>query len=327
MKSWEKICTLSLVHFMAYPEMQSGEGDFVSTIHQVGDLNFFGALEMGTINSAKERAAVFQAARERNLKLAVGAQPLILGQNLNLNANDLQVRLDARKKIQQAIDQASEIGAETIVILSGRDPGDEHRHQAYAFLEESILALVDHARQYAIRVVLETFDRSVDKKALVGPSEEAASLAKKIKACYPEFGLLYDMGHMPLLHETPSQALQLLRGLLAEVHLGNCVLTPGANAFGDKHPRFGFDGGVNDTPELVIFLEYLVATNYLKEDQASKDRPWVGFEIRPHGSETTAEILENIMETWKNAWKQLGPGKYEAKRGLTCQLRTTHTKN
>jgi hypothetical protein len=48
---------------MAYPEMQSGEGDFVSTIHQLGDLNFFGALEMGMINSARERAAVFQATR------------------------------------------------------------------------------------------------------------------------------------------------------------------------------------------------------------------------------------------------------------------------
>jgi sugar phosphate isomerase/epimerase len=291
---------------MAYPEMQSGEGDFVSTIHQLGDLNFFGALEMGMINSARERAAVFQATRERNLKLAVGAQPLILGQNLNLNAYDLQVRLDARNIIQQAIDEAAEIGAESFVVLSGKDPGDDHRNQAYQFLEESILALADHAHQYAIRIVLETFDRLVDKKALVGPSAEAAPLARKIKASYPEFGLLYDMGHMPLLYETPSQALQLLRGLLAEVHLGNCVLTPGANAFGDKHPRFGFVGGVNNMPELVTFLEALFVTDYLKEDQTAKERPWVGFEIRPHGSETTVQILENIMETWKNAWKQLG---------------------
>jgi hypothetical protein len=82
---------------MAYPEMQSGEGDFVSTIHQLGDLNFFGALEMGMINSTKERAVVFKAARERNLKLAVGAQPLILGQNLNLNADDLTSTLRGQK--------------------------------------------------------------------------------------------------------------------------------------------------------------------------------------------------------------------------------------
>jgi sugar phosphate isomerase/epimerase len=290
---------------MAYPEMQSGEGDFVSTIHQLADLNFFSALEMGTIISSKERAAVLQAARERNLKIAVGAQPLILGQNLNLNASDLQTRLDARIKIKEGIDQAAEIGAESFVILSGKDPGEAQRQQAYEFLEESIQGLAEHACQYAIRIVLEIFDRSVDKKALVGPSVEAAPLARKIRLSYPEFGLLYDMGHMPLLDERPAQALALLQGLLAEVHLGNCVLRPGATAFGDKHPRFGFDGGVNSTPELVSFLEALLATDYLKESQTSEDLPWVGFEIRPHGTETTAFILENIMETWKNAWEQV----------------------
>lgn len=305
MKSWKEICTLSLVHFMAYPEMQSGEGDFVSTIHQLGDLNFFGALEMGPINGPKKRAAVLQAASERNFKLAVGAQPLILGQNLNLNALDRQTRLVARDKIKEGIDQAAEIGAESFVILSGKDPGDAQRQQAYEVLEESILALAEHARQYAMRIVLEIFDRAVDKKALVGPSVEAAPLARKIRQSYPEFGLLYDMGHMPLLCETPAQALTLLQGLLAEVHLGNCVLRPGANAYGDKHPRFGFDGGVNSTPELVRFLEALQATAYLSGNQTSEALPWVGFEMRPHGTETTAVILENIMETWNNAWKQL----------------------
>lgn len=290
---------------MAYPEMQSGEGNFVSTIHQLADLNFFSALEMGTINSPKERAAVLQAARERNFKLAVGAQPLILGNNLNLNALDQQTRQLARTKIIEGIDQAAEIGAESFVILSGKDPGDAQRNQAYEFLEESIQGLAEHACQYAIRIVLEIFDRSVDKKALVGPSVEAAPLARKIKLSYPAFGLLYDMGHMPLLNETPALALQVLQGHLAEVHLGNCVLRPGAVAYGDKHPRFGFDGGVNSTPELVSFLEALLATGYLKENQTSEDLPWVGFEMRPHGTETTALILENIMETWKNAWKQV----------------------
>lgn len=304
-KSWKQICTLSLVHFMAYPEMQSGEGDFVSTIHQLADLDFFGALELGSINDPKQRAAVRQAASERNLKLAVGAQPLILGQNLNLNVLDPQTRLVAINKIQTAIDQAAEIGAESFVILSGKDPGDEQRAEAYEFLEESIYNLAEHARQYAMRIVLEIFDRSVDKKALVGPSVEAAPLARKIRLSQPEFGLLYDMGHMPLLGETPLEALSTLQGLLAEVHLGNCVLTPGANVYGDKHPRFGYDGGVNSTPELVAFLKALLDTAYLSENTGPAQLPWVGFEIRPHGAETTGFILENIMETWKNAWAQL----------------------
>ncbi len=307
MKSWKDLCTLSLVHFMAYPEMQSGEGDFVSTIHHLADLDFFGTLEMGTIQSPKERKTVLQAAAERNLKLAFGAQPLILGQNLNLNALDQPTLWFAIDKLRAAIDQAAEMGAESFVVLSGRDPGEELRQAAYQALEESLQTLAEHSHQYSMRLVLEEFDRSVDKKALVGPSVEAAPLAKKLRLSYPEFGLLYDMGHMPLLDETPNQALTCLQGLLAEVHLGNCVLKPGAPAYGDKHPRFGFEGGVNGTPELVAFLEALFSTGYLREDAASQNLPWVGFEIRPHGSETSALILENIMETWNNAWRQLEP--------------------
>lgn len=250
---------------------------------------------------------MLQAAAERNLKLAFGAQPLILGQNLNLNALDQPTLWFAIDKLRAAIDQAAEMGAESFVVLSGRDPGEELRQAAYQALEESLQTLAEHSHQYSMRLVLEEFDRSVDKKALVGPSVEAAPLAKKLRLSYPEFGLLYDMGHMPLLDETPNQALTCLQGLLAEVHLGNCVLKPGAPAYGDKHPRFGFEGGVNGTPELVAFLEALFSTGYLREDAASQNLPWVGFEIRPHGSETSALILENIMETWNNAWRQLEP--------------------
>ena len=305
MNTWNKICTLSLVHFMAYPEMQSGEGDFVATIHEIGKRNFFGALELGTINQPAERSNIVQALREYDLQVAYGAQPLILSQNLNLNAFELQPRLNALQTIKYAIDQAAEIGVTNFVILSGKDPGETLRQQAYVILEESILNLGAYALQYGIHIILETFDRSIDKKVLVGPSFEAAEIAKKIRRSMPSFGLLYDMGHMPLLDETPLPALQILQGTLAEVHLGNCVKTPGHTGYGDKHPGFGYQGGVNSTAELVEFIQALFATGYLSKSPATDELPWLGFEIRPQDGETTQHVLDNIQETCQQAWAQI----------------------
>ena len=305
MKNWNLICTLSLVHFMAYPEFQSGEGDFVSTIHELGRREFFGALELGTIEDVKERKRVSHVVKEYDLNVGFGAQPIILGRNLNLNSFEANTRRTATQTLKQYIDQAADLEAKSFVIMSGTDPGEGDRALAYNCLAESISEIGEYAEQYSMGVVLEIFDRSVDKKALVGPSAEAAELAKQVRKSYPQFGLLYDMGHMPLLGEEPDEALGLLQNYLAEVHLGNCVKTPGAPAFGDKHPRFGFEGGVNDTKELVIFLKALFDNGFLNENVSSADLPWVGFEVRPHLGETSQQILDNIQNTWTEAWEQL----------------------
>jgi len=282
---------------MAYPELQSGEGDFVSTIHKIGQRDFFSVLELGTIKDPQERKRVSQVVKDYDLSVGFGAQPIILGRNLNLNAIERDIRRFALQTLKEYVDQASELDAASFVIMSGKDTGDGDRLLAYDYLAESISKLCDYAAQFSMNIVLETFDRSVDKKALVGPSDEAADLAKTLKPSYPQFGLLYDMGHMPLLDEEPFEALSLLKNYLSEVHLGNCVKTPGSPIFGDKHPRFGFEGGVNDTKELVIFLKALFDTGYLSESISSAELPWVGFEVRPHQEETSQQILDNIQHT------------------------------
>jgi len=304
-KHWNQICSLSLVHFMTYPELQSGKGDFVSTIHEIGQREFFGALELGTIEDPRERKRVSQSVKDYGLSVGFGAQPIILGRNLNLNAIEPDICSTAVQTLKKYIDQASELDASSFVIMSGKDSGDADRLLAYDFLADSISKLCDHASQFSMNIVLETFDRSVEKKALVGPSDEAANLAKMLKPSFPQFGLLYDMGHMPLLDEEPYGALALLHNYLAEVHLGNCVKTPGLPAFGDKHPRFGFEGGVNDTQELVIFLKALFDTGFLIESKNSAELPWVGFEVRPQQGETSSQILDNIQHTWTQAWQLL----------------------
>ncbi len=56
---------------MAFPEMQSGEGDFVASIQQIAERNFFGALEMGLINDRAIREKVKQAAADLGFKVGL----------------------------------------------------------------------------------------------------------------------------------------------------------------------------------------------------------------------------------------------------------------
>jgi len=290
---------------MAFPELQGGEGDFVASVEKLGKLAFFDALEVSFINEPVTRQKFARTAYENGFKLAWGAQPLILGQEIDLNSLDAEILNHSLTKIEAALNQAAILHAESFVLLSGKDPGAARRAQAYEILTDSLQVLGNYAKKLGIRLVLEIFDRSVDKCALVGPAAEARELAEKVRKGYPEFGLLYDMGHMPLLGETPEQALPLLKEHLSEVHLGNCVKSSFLEAYGDKHPRFDYPGGVNGTPELVHFLKCLFEIGYLKETPDSESLPWVGFEIRPQTGETTDQILENIQQTWKNAWSQL----------------------
>jgi len=290
---------------MAYPDLQSGEGNFIPSIHEIGEFHFFNAIELGAVHDKFERREVSKAAEEYGLKIGFGAQPIILSQNLNLNSFDLDERSRALLILKEYIDQAAEMQADRFVILSGKDPGEVGRPDAYQHLADSIINLGEYAEQFGVSVVLETFDRSVDKKALVGPSIEAASLAATVKSAYSQFGLLYDMGHMPLLDEEPGFALSTLHEYLAEVHLGNCVKIIGSPIYGDKHPCFGYAGGVNYTPELVRFIQALFEIGYLDNSKSDKPLPWVGFEIRPHQGQNSSEILKNIKSTWIDAWSQL----------------------
>lgn len=305
MSNWKDYCLLSLVHFMAYPELQSGEGPFAQTIESLAKLNFFGALELGQINRPSLRREVKMAAHNYGFKLAAGAQPLILKNHLNLNSLILQDRHSAVEHLKKFIEESAEFSAESVVILSGRDPGAEKREAAYEALQESLLTLDEFAASLGTRLVLEIFDRSVEKCALVGPADEASRLAKVIRQSRPDFGLLYDMGHMPLLDETPEQALPLLVNDLAEVHLGNCVKTPSLPSYGDQHPRFDYPGGVAGVDELTHFLKVLFDVGYLKPGTPAAELPWLGFEVRPQEGEASDQILDNIQLTWAQAWEQL----------------------
>jgi sugar phosphate isomerase/epimerase len=303
-RSWESLLTLSVVHFMLFPETMGGEGPVVESIEKLALDDFLGGVEITLIKDPEARAAVRSIAAQSGLKLGFGAQPALLSSGLSLNDLDDERRKKAVAIIQECIDQAAEMGCARLAFLTGPDPGDAQRDRALDLLADSVKTLCAYAADKGLGLTLETFDRDVDKKSLLGPSELSAAFAKRIREDCASFGLLYDLSHMPLLHETTLQALPVLAPYLVHMHVGNAVMIPGKPAYGDLHPRFGYPNSENDTPELIEFLQGLFEIGYL-QDAPPETKPWVGIEVRPQEGETAELIWAETKRTWRAAWSAL----------------------
>lgn len=303
-KHWSEYLTLSLVHFMAFPETMCGTGPIVETICRAAEDGFFGGLEVGWNHDPALRRQVRATLQSAHLPARFGAQPALLSQKLDLNSSDPEMRARAVDQLKECVNQAAELGLDNLSTVSGIDPGVEKRAEAMGWLADSLHQVCEHGRRSGVSITVETFDRDVDKHALLGPAAEAAEFSALMRQDYADFGIMYDLSHLPLLGEQIRPALTTLQDHLVHAHVGNCVAVPGRESFGDTHPRFGFPGSANDLNELIEFLSALFEIGYLKKD-GSGAKPWVGIEVKPQTGETTPQLLTCTKEAWTEAWLRL----------------------
>lgn len=301
-ESWESYVDLSIVHSMIFPE---ASGNIIlESVSQIANDDFFSMIEISHINDAEIRKQVADLIRTSHLRVAFGAHPVILGKKLNLNSADTATRMEAVSEVKKLIDEAKEGGAERLILMSGPDPGEGNRMNADDLLVQSLHELCARAREKSVSISLEPFDRTVEKKCLIGPAGEALTISKTMRTRFPEFGLTYDMAHGTLLDEIPKEALNQLKGHLVHIHLGNCIRTMGHPSYGDKHPRFGLEGGENDVRQVVQFLRALQDIDYFQRT-AHNVLPIIGFEVKPAVGERPETVIANVKRTWKKAWRLL----------------------
>jgi sugar phosphate isomerase/epimerase len=302
-KHWNNYCTMSIVHFMAFPNTIGGEGPIVETLTKIAEDPFFGAVEIGWIKDPQVRAATKSVLNAAHIQVGYGAQSALLLQKLNLNSLDEAERKKALDQLMRCIDEAEEMGAQRVAFLSGKDPGEADRLKALDLLIDSTKRVCAHAAKKGIAMTCEVFDRDIDKKCLIGPCELSAAYASAVRQDYPEFGLMYDLSHRPLLFEEAEPALAAISKHLVHIHVGNAVVVEGLPGYGDLHPRFGWPGSANDVPEMVDFVRALFKVGYLKDGPA---RPWVGFEIKPQGPGETPElVIAGAKRVWQDAWSRV----------------------
>ncbi|MFW6163578.1 MAG: sugar phosphate isomerase/epimerase family protein [Planctomycetota bacterium] len=292
---------VGIIHFMLWPDLASGDGPIVETLERLAADSDFDAVEITRINDPETRRRVRDLLATARMTAAFGAQPILLGAGLDLNAADDADRTCAVEAVQDAIDQAYSLDAAGCAVLSGPDPGPDDRARATDRLVDSLKWLCDYAAQKGdMPVVLETFDRmSFGKNCLIGPSAEAADVARRVREDFPGFGLMIDLSHLPLLDESPAEAVGAVREFLVHAHMGNCMMQDaGHEAYGDNHPRLGLPGGENDVPELTAYLSELLAAGCLDPQR----RPILSFEVKPLAGESVEALIAGSKRTLARAW-------------------------
>jgi sugar phosphate isomerase/epimerase len=281
----EAYCYVGIVHPMAFPECLGGDGPILETLSLIANDPFFSAVEVSWIKDAKVRAQAAALLATAGIEVIFAAQSPMLQQGLSLCSLDAATRKQAIAGAKDLVDQAYELGAALMAVLSGPDPGEADRPKATEALIDSLQHLCAYAQEKAedrmLSISLENFDRDLDKKQLIGPTKEAAQVAEAVWGEYSNFGLTVDLSHLPQLREHADETVLAAVDHLIHVHIGNCVISdPNHPAYGDKHPRFGIAGGVVGVEEVKRFFEALVYAGYFKRNTPTT-MPVVSFEVRP----------------------------------------------
>jgi sugar phosphate isomerase/epimerase len=297
-----KYMKVGLVHFMAYPTTIKGEGPILETIKKLAVDDYFNAIEITTIKNVEERQAVKKMLETSHMTVAYGAQPRLLTTGLNINDLNEEGRLKALQNLKEGIDEAFEIGAVGFAFLSGKYE-EATKEQSYQALVKSTKEICAYVKSKGnMKVALEVFDYDVDKKSLVGPADLALRYAEEITEEHPHFGLMVDLSHIPLIHETIEESLLPVKDYIIHAHIGNCVVkSPDMPGYGDLHPRFGFPNGENDVDEVVDYLRVLLQIGFLND----KKPPIVSFEIKPFGDEDPDIVIANAKRTLNEAWARV----------------------
>ena len=288
---------VGIVQMMAFPELSP-----LDAIRKIAADEFFSAIEIASIPD-EVRDEVMRTLRASRLVIGYVGQVALLGQKLDLNSQIPQQREAAISQMKLGIDEAYALGAKQLAVLSGPAPSRDRYEQAKELLADSLIQICSYAQSKGnLGIALEIFDRDYDKKRLIGPTEEAVQVAKEVRRRYPNFGLMIDLSHLPLLKETAEHAVKTAKGYLVHVHIGNCVLKDEKHpAYGDKHPPFGLAVGENDVEEVRLFLKALMEIGYIGEGKQNV----LAFEVKPLSGDSPEIVVANAKRTLMEAWARL----------------------
>ena len=299
-KSMRRYMRVGTILHVSYKQLGSGEGPILECLKKIVTDPYFEVVEVAHMKDAEVRKAAADMIARGHMTSSYGGQGRMLGAGLNINDLNEEGRQKALASLKEGIDEAYEMGVEDFAFLAGRYE-EETKEESFQALLKSTRELCEYAKSNGDMPVLgEVFDYAIAKKSLIGPVDMVKRYAETICAEYDNFGLMVDLSHIPMLHETIEESLLPVQQYIRHAHMGNTVIkSPECPAYGDEHPRFGFPNSENDVEELAAYLRLLLKIGFLNE----KKRPIVSFEIKPFGEEDPEVCLANAKRTLDLAWE------------------------
>ena len=290
----QKYFQIGTIQWMSHPPVNC---PLLESVKSLACDPYFTALEVTKVADDETRAAMKKILEQSHMKVCYGAQPRLLGSGLNPNDINEEGRKKAEATLIEAIDEAEYLGAKGIAFLAGKWE-IETKNQAYSQLLKTTRNLCDYAAKKDMMIEIEVFDYDMDKAALIGPAPYAAQFAADMRITHNNFGLLVDLSHFPTTYESSKFVVQTLRPYITHFHIGNAVVEKGCEAYGDQHPRFGFQNSANDVEELVDFFTVLKEEGFFN----AKNPYVLSLEVKPWGDEDGDIILANTKRVIDRAW-------------------------
>lgn len=299
-QSMGRFMKVGIILHVSYPGLGGGDGPILECLEKICEDDYFEAVEVARMNDPGVRKRAAQMIAAAHMVSAYGGQSRTLSAGLNINHLDEAQRAMAVGTLKEGIDEAYEMGCAGFSFLSGRYEEDT-KEQSYVQLLKSTRELCAYAgARGTMPVCCEVFDYDIDKKALIGPASLAARYGREMRRDHGNFGLLVDLSHIPMIHETVEESILPVKDYIIHAHMGNTVIkSPECEAYGDNHPRFGFPDSENDVKELAEYLLTLMDIGFLNEEK----RPIVSFEVKPWKDEPPGLVIANAKRTLNQAWE------------------------
>ena len=304
--SFKKYFDLGIVISASFPELGKGSGPIFEKLDDVLGTNLFRVVEITCQNTEREFIELQQYLSQRGVRTIYLAPSAIQERKLDPNSLEESKRHEAVGALKELVESAYSLRAEKLMICSGPDPGPTDREKAKRQLIKSLNELLEWTHQvkadYLLELILESFDRELHKKRLLGPTHESVELIMEVKKIFPNINLILDQSHLRQLNENPRESLYLAKDCLGHVHLANCLLKDRSHPqWGDSHPAFNMEGSELGTGDIVRMFEYLFEIEYFKNVPKGK-LPTISLEIKPLPDGNRYTTFEETCNTFLAAW-------------------------
>lgn len=284
---------LSVVYPQAFPG--SREEDLLSNLQRLSTIDSINVVELTTITDLQIRkgAASVLHGLFRSVIFLAGLPSFHEKAFLNAEGED---RLRAIEYTKHLIEEASELGANAILVVSGPDVSPHQRNASRSRLSKSLIALCQFGRANfpEVQIRLEHTDREVHRRQLIGPTSDSLWLVNEVAERGYSLDLNLDLSHILQLHEDVRTTLNITKDHCSHFHLSNCVLRDSSHQlFGDHHPPFGFPDSEVGNRQLVETFQNLRNLGYL----GSKKVTTIGIEVVPLAGDDPWKTLEVAVST------------------------------
>lgn len=296
---------LGLCQFASFPGAGDTAEQVIGTMEPLLAGGFLTAIELFPLPDPGQRRHLAAALAERDLQVMFAAGRELLPYGHSLCANDPAMREAALAVVRPLIQQAVELGARNVLVVSGPDPGPEHQEAAAAALAESLVALARHAERCSPHqppvITLEHFDRTGQWRQFAGPSALAAQVVGAARDRGALVGITLDMSHVAQLDEDLAGATRRVAPYLVHAHVANAVVVPGHPLFGDLHVPFNTPGSAFRVADMVDYLRGLAEVGYFDRPNLCGN-PVVSTEVKPLPGADPAEVAIEAVSHLQEAW-------------------------